>query len=306
MGLLEKLGLRDDPSAKISEWLGTPLASLARETASGETDSLTRLMSEIDERVAGFVRDHGETALVSGVDQWVDRTDLADVIAATRAFQARSEMRETLRRALAEIRGSDGLDHTALDSALESALDRTGVLSVHLLFEDLPTVPDPENGLPAIREAVWPFGSADRALRERVAAAASISENDAGWRLLGLRCMILTLAVTKANAERSSELVRYVMSQIHRKLIGMPGFRGSTRTDEQLLEAATQYMKPITQPAKVDGVTIGPVPTTVFGRTFAKQCGAPGNIEVRWAGAREVARLYPLIAAYATVWFERN
>ena len=114
-------------------------------------------MSEIDERVAGFVRDHGETALVSGVDQWVDRTDLADVIAATRAFQARSEMRETLRRALAEIRGSDGLDHTALDSALESALDRTGVLSVHLLFEDLPTVPDPENGLPAIREAVWPF-----------------------------------------------------------------------------------------------------------------------------------------------------
>jgi hypothetical protein len=76
--------------------------------------------------------------------------------------------------------------------------------------------------------------------------------------------------------------------------------------DDRLLQAATEYLKPILEPVRVDGVKIDPVPTTVFGRAFARQCGAPGNIEMRWACAREVARHYPLLAAYAKAWFERN
>jgi len=43
MGLLEKLGLRDDPSAKLSEWLGGRLARLASETKSGEAETMDSL-----------------------------------------------------------------------------------------------------------------------------------------------------------------------------------------------------------------------------------------------------------------------
>jgi hypothetical protein len=302
MGLLEKLGLRDHPSAKLSEWLGGRLARLASETKSGEVETMQPLLSEIDERIAGFVRDHGAPALESAIDQWVDRTGLADVIAATRVLRFRQEMRETLRKPLEEVTGHGEMR----DLDLESALERTGVLYAHLLYQDLPTVPDPENALPAIRDAVWPFGTADRALREGVATAANISTDDAGWHLLGLRCMLLQASVKARGGERSGELVGYVMSQIHHRLIGRPGFRGMARTEERLLEAATVYLKPITQPAQVDGVQTDPVFTTVAGRAFATLCGAPDKIEVRWLGAREVARLYPLLAAYAGAWFERN
>ena len=61
MGLLEKLGLRD-PSAKLSEWLGGRLARRASETKSGEGETMQPLLSEIDERIADFVRDHGASA----------------------------------------------------------------------------------------------------------------------------------------------------------------------------------------------------------------------------------------------------
>jgi hypothetical protein len=304
MGLLEKLGLREDPSAKLSEWLGERLATLGSDVVLGEVESLPRALSEIDERVAGFVRDHDVAALESAIDQWVDRTDLADVIQATRAFRARQEVREVMRSALARM----GAPDTSGDVEFESALDRTGVLPVHALFEDLPEVPDPERALSAIWDAVGPFGAADKALREEVAAAANISPDDAGWHLLGLRYLLLVQAsrAGKESSERSSELVRYAMGQIHRRLIGLPGFRGTARVEERLLAAATEYLRPILEPVRVDGVKIDPVPTTVFGRAFAAQCGAPRSIELRWACARETARLYPLLAAYAKAWFERN
>ena len=212
MGLLEKLGLRDDPSAKLSKWLGERLATLASETASGEAGTLPARLTEIDERVAGFVREHGATALERAIDQWVDGTSLADVILATRAFRARQEMREVLRGALAEIGRPDAMG----DTDFESALDRTGVLPVHAFFEDLPEVPDPERALSAIWDAVGPFGAADKVLREEVAAAANISPDDAGWHLLGLRYLLMVQASRAAkesgNAPASSCGTRWARS----------------------------------------------------------------------------------------------
>ena len=61
------------------------------------------------------------------------------------------------------------------------------------------------------------------------------------------------------------------MGQIHRRLIGLPGFRGTARVEERLLEAATEYLRPIPQPVQVNGVKIDPVPTTVF---WARLCSA--------------------------------
>jgi hypothetical protein len=304
MGLLEKLGLRDDPSVELSKWLGSRLATIASETGSGATELLPGLLTEIDERAAGFVRDHGATALERAIDQWVNRTDLADVILATRAFRARQEMRAVMRTALAQM-GQPGL---LGDAEFESALDRTGVLPVHALIEVPPEVPEPERALSAMWDAMGPFGGADKVLCDDVASAANISSADAGWHLLGLRHLLLVQAsrAGKESGERSSELVGSVMSQVHRRLIGMPGFRGTPRVEERLLEAATEYLKPITHPARVNGVNINPVPTTVFGRAFARLCGAPGKIELRSQCAREVARLYPLLSAYAKAWFERN
>jgi hypothetical protein len=305
MGLLQTLGLRGDPSSTFSKWLGDELSRLASETDSGTSETLPRLIAEIEVRVDDFVLDHGARALESAIDQWVDRTDCADVIWATRVFKRMQEERVILRRNLVEAGGER---HEVGDSNLASALERTGVLPVHQIFEGLPTVPNPERALTWIWDAVWPFGMMDEAMREKLAAAANISADDAGWHLLGLRYMLLVQAshAAKPAPDRVSELVGYVMSQIHNRLIGRPGFRGTEHAEARFREAATAYLKSFREPARIDGVEIAPVMTTVFGRTFAAECGAPGNIDVRWACAREVAFLYPLLTAYATAWFERN